>query len=208
MELERSIEKEPVRLGKRCWDDFLSTLDGVVLDVSVRDRMIWTPTAAGWSFKTSLECQSPVLPIWKVIWKVPTPLKIKTFILLLFKQRLPIREHLIRLQIVSAAKNFCPLCGAPGESFSHLFILCDQASSIWYQMAGFWEMSLVLPNDLHALFDWWMHVDLLAQRIMPWRLACYALMWTIWILCNRVTFHRPIFDKTTCLELFRFHFSW
>lgn len=120
------------------------TLDRIVLDESVRDRLIWTPMATGRysyrSFRSSFVSQSPVVPIWKVIWRVPVSLKINAFIWLLIKQRLPLRERLSRLHIVSASQNICSLCGSSGEFFSHLFILCDHVSSLWYQVADFWEV--------------------------------------------------------------------
>lgn len=74
---------------REVWNDFMLMLDGIVLDGVVNDRLIWTPTASGHyscrSFRSLLLCQVPVVPIWKVIWRVPTPLKVKTFIWLLIK---------------------------------------------------------------------------------------------------------------------------
>lgn len=202
------MRRNPLNWERDVWDDFLFTFDGIVLDDSVGDRLIWTPMAAGqYTCRSLKKCQSPVVLIWKVMWKVPTPLKIKIFISLLIKQRLSIKERLFRLHTVSAVENICPLCGASGESFSHPFILCDQMSSLWYRVARFWEILMVLPYDLSALFDWWMYVDHSGQRTMPWRLTFYALVWTIWTLHNCVIFRHAIFDRFAFLELIRFHFS-
>lgn len=46
------------------------------------------------------------------------------------------------------------------------------------------------------------------SETMPWCLACFALLSTIWTLRNRVIFCHVTFDRFVCLELFRFHFSW
>lgn len=54
----------------------------------------------------------------------------------------------------------------------------------------------------------WLHTVLPVSSIEPWRLALFALAWTIWKMRNRVVFRHGTFDSGVCLELFWFHYAW
>lgn len=141
----------------------------MVLDEFSDDRLIWTPSAWGhFSFKLTLNNYIPEVLIWKALWRVLTPLKVKTFLWLLLKHRLPLRERLHRFQMISTQENTCLFCGISEETLSHLFLHCSQVFPLWYQVASYWEVSLVCLSNFLSFFDIWLHTVLLASKIVSW----------------------------------------
>lgn len=94
---------------------FNKRIKETVLDEDIQDRYIWTPTASGrYSYRflrKELHCHSHVVPCWRALWWVFAPPKVKTFMWLLIRHRLSLRDRLFRLRIVSSEINACPLCG-------------------------------------------------------------------------------------------------
>lgn len=64
----------------------------------------------------------PIIPFWKVLWVVDVSTKIKAFIWLLLHGRLPVKDKLVTLNLLSAQLNSCPVCGDREEKIFHLFI--------------------------------------------------------------------------------------
>lgn len=60
----------------------------------------------------------------------------------------------------------------------------------------------VCPQDMHIVFYSWFHFALPLHLFQPWRLAFLALVWAIWIMCNKVIFRQASFDANACFELF------
>lgn len=113
--------------------------------------------------------------------------------------------------MINVEDNICLLCGNLRKSISHIFLLYQQINNIWYQVANLHEMSFVCPNNIIAMFEYWINVGFLIHRIQPWHLPFYALTWTISKMPNKVIFCNETFDSSTCFDLFRYHFdcwSW
>lgn len=60
---------------------------------------------------------SPIL--WKVIWNIKMPQKIKIFLWKLINNILPVQENLFKKKI--ARSNVCPVCKREIESVEHIF---------------------------------------------------------------------------------------
>lgn len=58
------------------------------------------------------------------------------------------------------------------------------------------------------LFELQINADLSVHKIQPWRLAFFALTWTICCVRNNAIFHQESFDEVGMFELFKFHFAW
>lgn len=92
----------------------------------------------------------------------------KMFIWLLLKGRLLVREKLVRLNLLNNHENLYPLCGQAREDLAHLFILYREVSLLWYTIAFFWEVPIVLHNSILGLFDYWFYSSLPIININAW----------------------------------------
>lgn len=170
----------------------------VYLDEGCLDKIIWIHSPSGKyscrSFKQQILKQVPIIPIWKAIWRIPTPLKLKSFLWFLLHGRLPVKDRLANFQLISTQENINPLYGFYREDITYLFLFCRYTSPLWYNVAKIWDMSFVCTQSMPTLFVIWFQTDLPAQRVQPWRSAFYALVWIIWTMRNRVVFHQECFD--------------
>lgn len=89
-------------------------------------------------------------------------MKVKTFMWLLIKNRLPLRERFSKFQMIPADQNLWFFGGNSDETFYHLFLHNNQVNVLWYQVAGIWEVPFVCPNNFLSIFNMWFHTDLSA----------------------------------------------
>lgn len=71
----------------------------------------------------------PSPELWKNIWKLQTPSKVKNFMWCLCQNALPTKDNLFRRKILP--DPICPLCTHERETVEHLFLLCPWTSQIW-----------------------------------------------------------------------------
>lgn len=90
----------------------------------------------------------------------------------------------------------------------HLFGHYRRINPIWYKVVGLWDISLVCPQNIPRLFDYWFHTALTPRNILAWWVAFFAMMWSIWTVCNHIIFHQKAFDEYAWLELFWYQFAW
>ena len=67
--------------------------------------------------------------VWKGIWKIKTPNRIRHFIWRAARDSLPITQNLRYRHVPVEA--FCPTCDEHSESLIHCLWLCDYAKCIW-----------------------------------------------------------------------------
>ncbi|XP_039051217.1 uncharacterized protein LOC120192513 [Hibiscus syriacus] len=110
----------------------------------------------------------------KVIWfPLHTP-KLSSISWMVILDRLPTRDRLIRMGIVS--DSLCILCNEDNESRNHLFVECTYATSLWNSI-----MNLSSMRDIHRSWDsrieWaaqaWKHKSLLSTIL--------RIAWTVFI---------------------------
>ena len=78
--------------------------------------------------------------VWKSIWRIRAPNKIRHFIWRAVKDSLPTKENLQRRHI--PLDLTCSLCDEHQESLLHALWLCDQAKAVWRSevwFAGFYK---------------------------------------------------------------------
>jgi hypothetical protein len=68
-------------------------------------------------------------PIWRSIWKLKIPSKIKIFIWRALHGILPLKSILVNRHIGTSGE--CPICQLGPEDIQHLLFLCPVASDIW-----------------------------------------------------------------------------
>lgn len=158
------------------------------------------------SFKNGILKYEPIIHIWKAVWGIPAPLKIKSFVWVLHCGRLPVIDHLVNFQMIYAQENICPLYGAHMKDITRLVLFCRFINPLWYNISSIWDMSLVCPQYMPSLFDLWFQSYLPTHPVQPWRLAFYTFIWSIWTMRNKVVFCHETFKTQSYLDLFKFHF--
>lgn len=136
-------------------DEFLYILKDFYLDENTSDKIVWRyliNSLANLSKKELLAQVSTVL--WKTIWVVKVPTKIKIFILLLLRRRLPVRGHLVRLNLSSALINTCLFCGDMEKLINPRFIYCKRIGPTWYKVDSLWDISIVCSCTILEFFKY------------------------------------------------------
>lgn len=151
------------------WEDFKSTQDVFFLDESITNRLIRSPTTSGrflcQSFRKNMNTHHIVVPILKALWCILVRFKIKTFMWLIFCQRLPLRDCLCRLPLINSEENLCPLWSNFMEGVSCLFLHCNRVSLLWYQVVGLWDMQIAGTSSIQIMFNLWTNADLSIHKI-------------------------------------------
>jgi hypothetical protein len=96
-------------------------------------------------------------PIWRSIWKLKIPSKIKIFIWRALHGILPLKSILVNRHIGTSGE--CPICQLGPEDIQHLLFLCPVATDIWRALgvSNLIQSSLVTDRSgsavLEALFS-------------------------------------------------------
>lgn len=111
------------------------------------DRLVWPMTRnrvyivrSGYHWVYSSTVQMMTRPIstsfsipsqvWKVIWKLKTPPKIRCFMWKAFGGALATMEALFRRRC--SPTPICPICYACVESLEHMLLLCPWFETLWF----------------------------------------------------------------------------
>ncbi|XP_068323301.1 uncharacterized protein [Pyrus communis] len=85
--------------------------------------------------------------LWKGIWKLEVPLKLRHFLWLIVHNCLPTRDALFRRR--SSQVSTCPICCCHDETIEHIFLSCSWVAPIWFGGAlGYKVDRLSLPDWL------------------------------------------------------------
>jgi ribonuclease HI len=80
----------------------------------------------------ALPGSSATNPVWKIIWKLKVPSKVKKFIWRALHGILPLKSILINRHIGDSGE--CPICHLDAEDILHLLFKCEPAKAIWESM--------------------------------------------------------------------------
>jgi len=122
--------------------------------------------------------------VWKKIWKLQVPNKIRHFLWRAAKNSLPTKMNLKARHIL--VDDTCDDCGDHAESIMHCLWLCDQSRSVWLSDPGFGFLAQkkfrFFVEILEALFS----------EGSAYRCALFATVaWGLWQRQNRVRVHQP-----------------
>uniref|UniRef100_A0A7N2N060 Reverse transcriptase zinc-binding domain-containing protein n=1 Tax=Quercus lobata TaxID=97700 RepID=A0A7N2N060_QUELO len=109
----------------------------------VKDQLIWPLTPDGnfsvrsaYRMLESTACflnprssMDGVSKVWKGMWKIKTPNKIRHFLWRAARDSLPTKQNLCQRHVLVDAS--CPLCDEHTESLMHCLWLCDHAKAVW-----------------------------------------------------------------------------
>lgn len=153
------------------WETLLTLINSVQLSVS-NDAVAWKIGNKGFTVKflyNSMQTEKPQ-KIYKVLWKMKLPAKIKIFLWLLLWKRILTKDNLKKRGWLG--DHSCMFC-AGDESIDHLFFGCSLARFVW----GVFQIAFDFVNIPTSL------VDLTIAKIL---LA--AIFWTLWKTRNRACF--------------------
>ena len=158
---------------------------------STQDRVVWAVNNSGKftvksAYVLALEESTPETmadcsdestrsKLWKSIWRMKTPQKIKHFAWRAGRNILATKSNLTQRRIIS--DGTCDLCGQEQETVCHLLWTCDHAKEVWR------NSKFALPFEI---LSHWSFLDVVAQlqscdQFRPGQLEQFiSVCWGIW----------------------------
>ncbi|KAL4610409.1 hypothetical protein ACB092_08G047800 [Castanea dentata] len=197
--------------GTRTWDPgrlascFLPWKADMVRKIQVcdngeEDSLIWPLTSDGaYSVRSayrmlvanenlslpSSSASTGVGSVWKKIWKVQVPNKIRHFLWRAAKDSLPTKQNLVARHI--PVGNICDGCGDHSESVLHALWLYDQVRSVWMSDPGFLFLVQAKCRSFMQL------LEVLFAHGSGFRIALFTVVeWSLWQYRNRMREHQSV----------------
>ncbi|KAL0011083.1 hypothetical protein SO802_006191 [Lithocarpus litseifolius] len=166
------------------------------------DKLVWVGTQNGMftvlsAYKLAMESllgphnagnsNQGLKPLWKRIWSVNVPSKIKCFAWRVCKRIPPTKATLCHRPIIS--DPVCEVCGLAAETTGHLLWESNKAKEIWN------EVSLNLEGLGHGCEDFtdilWKFIEI--EPSSPMNLELFiTICWGIWLNRNEVRNGEPV----------------
>ena len=113
--------------------------------------------------------------LWKQIWKLKVPHKIRSFMWRILSNALPTMTNLFRRGCSNT--NRCLICTGQTENMSHLFCFCPWAHKCWFGSS----FCFSLDNEGNFDFTQWLQHCFLKLQLTEWEKALLATtLWLIW----------------------------
>ncbi|XP_019157363.1 PREDICTED: uncharacterized protein LOC109153925 [Ipomoea nil] len=123
--------------------------------------------------------------IWKGLWRLKIPPKVKCFFWNLCTMRLPTKDALVIKRV--PCDPICVLCGKANESSIHLFANCDFAHCCWTHLNAAWKMCYADSITVWIEEMWTvLPVKMLEQVVM--------VTWAIWEVRNGLVWQQKQSD--------------
>jgi hypothetical protein len=173
--------------------------DGVFSVKSAYSHLIKNSPSIGASNDVLLQAISKV-------WKSSAPSKVVVFSWQLLLNKVPTRRNLQRCGVTLPDGDFgCVLCHEPTKSAVHLFIVCPESFSVWYQVSRWLGWDFVSPQDLPQHFLAFTGLGRGKKVRLGLLLVWHAVIWTIWMSRNDLIFsggtlrEEPVVDRVKLL---------
>lgn len=116
--------------------------------------------------------------LWKTIWALKIPQKLKYFLGKVCHNILPVMENLCKKRVFQS--GLCPICQQEGESIEHLFFFCEWVRPVWF---GLQQQSVPRREDV-TNFQNWLYMKFRAPNQHPnkWLFDSIATCCTLWII--------------------------
>lgn len=140
--------------------------------------------------------------LWE-IWKCKLPLKIKHFLFLVGKGRLPCAEQLVK-RYWKEGDKFCKLCGNV-ETTSHVLFCCPLAVFAWCVIKE------ALNIQFHPANFWdWVRVWDKKKEHRLWIFLLGCVCWALWIIRNDWVFENNLVSSPlqTVYKALSFAHKW
>jgi hypothetical protein len=123
-----------IPLNYNAFDDFLAwhgTRSGV-FSVKSAYHVEWKHQFNGVTCRSLITGTSLNNPIWKILWKLQVPAKVKIYCWRIMHGIIPMKAILFNRHIGTSDR--CPLCNNASEDILHLIFKCDLAANIWSEL--------------------------------------------------------------------------
>ncbi|KAL0014213.1 hypothetical protein SO802_001282 [Lithocarpus litseifolius] len=168
--------------------------------IRVNDTLFWPYVQSGeysvrsgyFFLKTEATSDNPLRqnntelmkPLWKKIWKMPVPCKVRNFLWRACRNAIPTMKNLQRRCVVQ--DSICPLCSQHEETVLHAIWSCPELALVWEEN-NLWNFRNHLtfcdfPQLLHHILDSDCSGELFAMQA-----------WTVWFRRNKVRTAPPGF---------------
>ena len=162
------------------------------------DTLVWPLTPNGvYSVRTAYRLQEngvsqenpsssstdAATTVWKGVWKIHAPYKIRHFVWRALKDSLPIKPNLrIRNIMVDEA---CSLCEDGRETILHSLWYCEHAQTVWKAERSFVDLYKKQHRSFMDLFE------MVNKEGSTFRTAWFAtIAWSLWQRQNRIRKHQ------------------
>ena len=122
-------------------------------------------------------------PMWKKIWKLNVPPKVRTFLWRACSNILPTRGNLHRRKV--QVEPTCGLCCQCIETVEHVLWDCPLARNVWALSIGKIQKCTNVAPDFYTLFKW-MNDKLNQQELEQWA----TVSWATWNARNKFCFEK------------------
>lgn len=131
--------------------------------------------------------------VFRHIWKVAAPSKVRAFVWKSLLDRIPTRINLEKRNCLPpGVGSNCVRCVAVAESSSHLFLHCDLAWNIWLSLMSWLDLHFVMPPNLFIHRECWSGGSLKKKVCNGLRMIWEAVIWVIWKARNECIFNNVI----------------
>ncbi|KAK7859072.1 putative ribonuclease h protein [Quercus suber] len=157
------------------------------------DTLVWPLTSDGeylvqtayWLLKNGVAQANPSsstdtdATVWKGVWKIHAPSKIRHFMWRVLKDSLPTKLNLRTRQVM--VDEACSLCEDGKETIMHSLWYCEQAQAVWKAERSFVDLYKKQHRSLLDLFE------TVIQEGSTYRIAWFAtIAWSLWQRRNRI----------------------
>lgn len=169
------------------WNDLFAIIQGTSLS-SINDSVSWKLDRGKFSVKSmhnSLQTRQPK-KVYKQLWKLKLPGKIKIFLWLVLWGRILTKDNLVNKGWIG--DHHCMFC-AGDETIGHLFFRCPLAIFVWGVLQVAFDTGDA-PRSMDQVGEWmgrFRGVDLAAAKIF-----LSDVVWTLWKTRNRAYFDHII----------------
>ncbi|KAF7837557.1 reverse transcriptase [Senna tora] len=138
--------------------------------------------------------------LWKWIWNLGIPPKVKNFLWRLCSNALPSLNNLSKRRIVLSPR--CQICNQEEESIEHIFLMCPWTRPVWFGSRFQWNFN----NAQVSRMDIWIWQKLKQIRAAGgnWKenQAHFAmLIWKIWKGRNKFYFEQVVINPSLTIQL-------
>ena len=146
---------------------------------------------------------------WKSIWAGLVPPKVEIFCWQMIRGRIAVREQLARRGLLNWDAAVCALCKSKVETVGHLFFSCKLSWLIWMYCCSIWDVSWVIHNNPEVVLMAWQCALPRNRCSKAWKMAFFAIVWSIWLMRNDMVFNNKGFDLRQMVDNIKFRIaSW
>jgi hypothetical protein len=138
--------------------------------------------------------------VFKRLWKGAAPSKVVAFVWQLLLNRIQTKDNLFKRRMLQADQLMCVMCNRTIESANHLFLHCDVAAKVWYEINRWLGFYLVIPPNFFLSFVMWTTCGRNKFVKAGLRLIWCATIWVLWRARNDCVFNAGVVNSLVIID--------